>query len=146
MKTIIHIETINELRTKVFFQIPLPRDAKSIQGIMVTLVGVDVIGNLMKLDSDEAGSLCLQVASAQNSFFAQDFSFRSDGQNLELLPAMQSFFFEKNEPFIHGKRAEFLNLNVPLKINMIEGYFENNLPLDKSQEYRLQIYLKLSLT
>lgn len=140
MKTIIHSETISFFNTKAFFQIPLPRDAQSIKGILITLVGTD---NFI-VETPDAGSLWLQVAGEQNTFFAQDIGLINDNQNIELIPAVQNFFFPNNELFIHAKKTEFFSLEVPLKAKMIEGFYENYMFLLLGNSYQLQIYLKLS--
>ena len=53
--------------------------------------------------------------------------------------------FEDYLPWIGGTREDFQNIEVPLKANFLEGYFENQFTLLSTDFYEVLIYLKLEL-
>lgn len=146
---LVHIIDIPQGQNKTQFQIQLPRNAIRIEGVMIGLWGTEIFTlpeMAMFIDNNAAGSINLHVVGEQNTFFAQGFNIQRKEQNLELLPAVQTFFFPDAEPWVHGKAQTFFDLSVALKVHLIEGFYQNHLPIQPGDSYRVYITLKLATT
>ena len=148
MKTILHTLNIayGEPRKKLF-QVSLPRNAKSIAGVMVQLNNTDGYGSGLKaiLLSFDAGYLTLSAPGEPSCFFSQTLMVQKQEENIDFIPPRQTFFFSGGESYIHGKPAGFLTTNIPLSSNLLEGFYENVLPLNGGDSYQVHIHLKLAL-
>ena len=146
MKQFIHTLTIRSQPSKTQFQIQLPRNAKAITGIMAHLRNTEsyAYGSKVIIDNLQAGMLYLHTMGEQGCFFTQHFQMQVFQFNLDLIPPVQTFFFQNGEAYIHGTAASYLSLDVPLRTPLIEGFYENDVPLLFSDSYEVAIYFKLA--
>lgn len=147
MKTLVHIVDVSLDQNKILFQIPLPRNAKAIEGIRANLCQSEIFNFWPHSPlNNRAGTLCLMLPGSQSNFFADDFNIQNNNYHVDLLPPVQNYFFSNAEPWVHGKSTEFQTLHVELTAPFIEGYFENSAAMIWGDAYQVYIYLKISTT
>lgn len=152
MKTLVHTLTVTQTTKRQMFKISLPRNAKSIVGVMVRVRNVEKFNAEWRREftgyySENVGTVWMNASNEQGCFYSQDLNLLRDFYNQDFLKPINGFFFPNGEGWYHGKRDEFLSIDVPLKCHQLEGYFEGNVPfIFELESYEVKIYLKLSLS
>lgn len=138
-KTIIHTETISKAYEKFPFQLNIPRNAKSLEGIYVS---TDITQQTTTpfLQGGLVGDLTFSIPNKKEHFFC--ISPRLSTQFTTSVEQLQSFgFMSRALWWVNGTRAEFFGIGVDGSETLIEGFYQSLV----SHSYQLTIYFQFNV-
>lgn len=147
-KQIVHIVDVERNGQKIQFQIKLPLNAEKITALKITAIPQVRKDDRKQIESlpieNEVGWLWLRIPEKRDVFYSESVKRILPIYNLTITNHKPLDDFDHGTFWTQGKIEEFFSINVPIKTNIVEGFYIDRITTG-NQKYRLRIYLTLEI-